>query len=459
MTIKRFIISIISFAQVAASFAQIKMASDSFGEMNSLSQSASNPLSLEPSLDSYDGTFIHQFSKKNIVGDTLFTCGCQLFNCIKIDNNTKSIENCNSLVKGYYQVRGMFITKDYGSKELSEEIFKYVDDGYSLNIKVGSSIISNKQQLCESLSKSGQWLGGSNTIYRLENESLQCIYFTTIPAWVEDRFLPVSYFNFITQELKGKEVLMTYSGNKNYGTGFYRNAGAKRELKDVLTGQTILQKDTLFQCIDIVADSKEDGSGIKVCCILEGKNTGKIAVNVVRLIESYNEDRYDDPNLLNYYISPNGEWTIWQDSYNQKKKGMLIRGRHFDVANPIGGNVIMGDAYRRIIKIEDLKSIFEDTKKHISESAVHQKQVAAKYYAWKTYKLYNLCQKYGDKYGSLIIDKKIDIGMSPEMCRESWGYPIRVLTGSNKLGDYTEWIYSNNRHIYFVNNKVVEIQN
>lgn len=479
---KKLFVTCICLAQFILSIAQIKMASNADKRELSVCQKATEPLSVEASFSSYDGTFIYQYSTNNIVGDTLYTNGCQLDNCIKIDNEAKTIVNCSSLPKGYYQITGMFITQDNGSNELAEEIFGYVNKGYSISLKIGSNVISDKAQLCNAISRNGQWLGGSmnhnelkiilernrlenkvlnfnglKTVYRLENTETPTIYYNTIPAWIEDRFIPVSYFNFITQELKGKDVMMTYSGNKNEGTGFYRNAGAHRELIDVLTGQTILQKDTLFRCVDIVADAKDDGSGMKVCCVLEGKNTGKIALNVVRLIESKDEDRYDDPNLLNYYKSANGGWTIWQEAYNQKKEGMLIRGRHFDVAHPSGGNKIIGYAYRRIIKVDDLKRIFDDTKKHLANAVDRQKQVAAKYNAWETYRLYNLSQKYGEKYGSLILDHKIAVGMSPEMCKEAWGYPIKILTGKNEMGNYTEWIYNYNRYVCFVNNKVVEI--
>ena len=93
-------------------------------------------------------------------------------------------------------------------------------------MKIGSYAISDKSQFYEAISKNGQWLGGSMSqqevnaklqlnrqqnkaisfndrgvrlkiIYRLCNTESSNIYFTAIPAWVEDRFLPVSYFNFL----------------------------------------------------------------------------------------------------------------------------------------------------------------------------------------------------------------------------------------------------------------------
>lgn len=462
------------------------MASSSYKDELSKAQNTAESLSLEASFTSYDGTYIYKFLASNIVGDTIFTNGCPLANCILINNKEKSISNTNSLPKGYYSITSVFLTADIDSKELANDIYSYVKNGYSINIKVGSTIISEQSQLSDAFAKNGKWLGSAmkqeelnnklqlycqknktisfnesgirlNPIYCLENTENGFVYYAAIPMWVESNFMPVRYFNFINSELKGKDVFMTYSGNKNDGTGFYRSAGSKSEIKDILTGKTVIQKDTLFHCIDVIVDSKDDGSNMKVCCILEGKNTGKIALNVVRLIDKYDEDRYDDPNLLNYYKSSTGEWSIWQESYNQKKDGMMIRGRHFDAAFPDGDNKLFGDAYRRIIKVDDLKSIIEDTKKNLVLAADKQKQVAAKYYAWQSYKLYNLCHQYGEKYGPFILDHKITLGMTPQMCKESWGLPIRIVTGINEKGCYTEWIYNYNRYIFFVNNKVVEI--
>ena len=484
MTIKRLIIAFISFAQITVLFAQIKLASDSlFSELSSAQQMASEPLSLETSFASYDGTFIHDYSSYNLVGETLYSNGFSIDNCIVVNDETKSISNCSSLPKGYYLVTNLFLCQDSGSKEFADEIFSYVDKGYKQNIKIGSIAVSDKSQFCDAISKTGKWLGGSisqNDLKTLLNKNrlegktiiidnyrlkiVYCLsdtessnrYYLPNPAWVEDGLLPVSYFNFISKELKGKDVFMTYSGDKSQGTGFYRNAGAHKELKDALTGQTVYQRDTLFRCIDVVVDAKENGRQMKVCCVLEGENTGKVALNVVRCIESKDEDKYEDPNLLNYYKSSDGNWTIWQEAYNQKKEGVLFRGRHFDVAYP-GGNNIIGYAYRTIIKVGDLAAIINDTKKHIVDAADRQKRVAARYYAWKTLRLYELSQKYGEEYGSLIDEHKVAIGMTTEMCKEAWGNPIRILTGSNKLGNYTKWIYSYNRCIFFVNNKVVEI--
>lgn len=480
---KKLLIIFLCIAFFSDSIAQIKMADETYKKELSTINKATEPISIETSFASYDGTFIYDYSSYNLVGETLYSNGCTIDNCIVVSDETRSISNTSSLPKGYYLVTDLFLCQDSGSQELADVIFAYVDKGYKQNIKIGSIAISDKSQFCDAISKTGRWLGGSisqnelKTLLnqnRLEGKTIKinsnrikivyCLsdtessnkYYLPIPAWIEDRLLPISYFNFICEELKGRDVFMTYSGDKSQGTGFYRSAGAHKELKDALTDKIVYQRDTLFRCVDVIVDAKEDGSHMKVCCVLEGKNTGKVALNVVRCIESKDEDKYDDPNLLCYYKSSNDNWTIWQEAYNQKKEGTLFRGRHFDVAYP-GGNNIIGYAYRRIVKVDDLASIFNDTKKHLVDAADHQKRVAARYYAWKTLRLYNLSQKYGEEYGSLISDHKVAIGMTPEMCKEAWGHPIRILTGQNELGDYKAWVYNFNRYIYFVNNKVVEI--
>lgn len=70
----------------------------------------------------------------------------------------------------------------------------------------------------------------------------------------------------------------------------------------------------------------------------------------------------------------------------------------------------------------------------------------------------NLILKYGERNGSLIFNSKIDIGMTSEMCIESWGKPIftRNIKSDERL--MSVWIYHQNIKVYFKDNilKVIE---
>ena len=81
---KKLFVTCICLAQFILSIAQIKMASNADKRELSVCQKATEPLSVEASFSSYDGTFIYQYSTNNIVGDTLYTNGCQLDNALKL---------------------------------------------------------------------------------------------------------------------------------------------------------------------------------------------------------------------------------------------------------------------------------------------------------------------------------------------------------------------------------------
>ena len=70
----------------------------------------------------------------------------------------------------------------------------------------------------------------------------------------------------------------------------------------------------------------------------------------------------------------------------------------------------------------------------------------------------NLILKYGERNGSLIFNSKIDIGMTSEMCIESWGKPIFTRNIKSDEGLMSVWIYHQNIKVYFKDNilKVIE---
>ncbi len=85
-------------------------------------------------------------------------------------------------------------------------------------------------------------------------------------------------------------------------------------------------------------------------------------------------------------------------------------------------------------------------------------------------------EKWYDKYGEIIkremeskyyeqkqkeLSEKSEplIGMTAEEVKNSkWGNPVRVNKTTTKYGTYEQWVYSNNKYIYFDNGKVTAIQ-
>lgn len=67
----------------------------------------------------------------------------------------------------------------------------------------------------------------------------------------------------------------------------------------------------------------------------------------------------------------------------------------------------------------------------------------------------NLILQYGQRYGTLISEGNVVLGMSKQMCAESWGDPGSII--QNLTGEI--WVYSYLNSLYFVQNKLVQIVN
>lgn len=69
-----------------------------------------------------------------------------------------------------------------------------------------------------------------------------------------------------------------------------------------------------------------------------------------------------------------------------------------------------------------------------------------------------LVKMFGEKYGNLVHNSKVAIGMTKEMCEMSWGKPISVNTIKFSNGVAEQWVYGWKNYLYFKNNVLIKIQ-
>ena len=69
-----------------------------------------------------------------------------------------------------------------------------------------------------------------------------------------------------------------------------------------------------------------------------------------------------------------------------------------------------------------------------------------------------LIKKYGSNKAKLILDGYVEIGMTKEMCKESWGEPIQINKSTGSWGTHEQWVYGSS-YLYFENGKLTSIQN
>lgn len=79
----------------------------------------------------------------------------------------------------------------------------------------------------------------------------------------------------------------------------------------------------------------------------------------------------------------------------------------------------------------------------------------------KQERINKLSAKYGKTYAKLIADGKVRIGMTKEMCRESWGEPDDINVSIGSWGRHEQWVYGEtySSYLYFENGKLTAIQN
>lgn len=70
-----------------------------------------------------------------------------------------------------------------------------------------------------------------------------------------------------------------------------------------------------------------------------------------------------------------------------------------------------------------------------------------------------LTKKYGKTYADLILQGKVRIGMTAEMCREAWGTPDDINRSSGSWGVHEQWCYDWGGYLYMENGKLTSIQN
>jgi len=75
----------------------------------------------------------------------------------------------------------------------------------------------------------------------------------------------------------------------------------------------------------------------------------------------------------------------------------------------------------------------------------------------KEYDLIELSKQYGEETGRKISNRRIWIGMTPDMARKSIGKPNDINRSTGSYGAHEQWVYDN-RYLYFENGKLTSWQ-
>ena len=76
-------------------------------------------------------------------------------------------------------------------------------------------------------------------------------------------------------------------------------------------------------------------------------------------------------------------------------------------------------------------------------------------------KFERLVPKYGKATAKMMVEGKVRIGWSKQMCRESWGEPDDINRTTGSWGTHEQWVYGDIYcdYLYFENGVLTSIQN
>ena len=69
-----------------------------------------------------------------------------------------------------------------------------------------------------------------------------------------------------------------------------------------------------------------------------------------------------------------------------------------------------------------------------------------------------MTKKYGKKWGKIVANKEIMVGMTKAMVIDSWGKPDDINRSVGSWGVYEQWVYGDGQYLYFENGKLTSWQ-
>lgn len=93
------------------------------------------------------------------------------------------------------------------------------------------------------------------------------------------------------------------------------------------------------------------------------------------------------------------------------------------------------------------------------ERIARQKQAEQERIAQQKKHEADILSKYGEKYGNMILQHKVAIGMNKEMCREAGWYPRDTYTTTTNRGVSEIWVINYKTRLYFSDGKLYKIEN
>lgn len=250
-------------------------------------------------------------------------------------------------------------------------------------------------------------------IYTHHKISNEIIIFNKSSKYDLEELISVSYFNYLTKKYLDKDVII-YTG---VGGGFLGRSSNIDKIKKF--DRKFLDSTLIFKVAKIVKIALKEG------------------------IEVFTEQYY-----VPLFSLEDSEKNIEVVSYRKiRDKVTFLEDFNIGADLKEKQDLIKKDSLERVrVAVTKLENEQAELQKDKNEEARIERRIT-------------LAIKYGIDLGETIAKNKISIGMTKEMCRDSWGKPNSINKTTNKYGTSEQWVYSRGTYLYFDNEKLITIQN
>lgn len=261
------------------------------------------------------------------------------------------------------------------------------------------------------------------------------------------------YFNEIRNYFLEQEVYFIHcEGEKAHRVmvdecdvlyGYDCNSDKSRIIYDDIRREKIRLLDQKYKVKDVILTS--NGT---VCCVLEGAKTGSFAVTIPLMGYAFSTDLELNSGCWNIknYKSP-----VCRD------KSYVFSSVPGDIpylltSNAANGHQFQSDYNYMLLKTGDY--IIMERRRLNKQKAQRKEAQLVKQATMATY-----VAKYGSEYGEYVAQKRVAVGMTKDMCRDAWGWPMNTYSTTTSFGNSEVWCYNYKTRVYFYNGKVVQIDN
>ena len=275
-----------------------------------------------------------------------------------------------------------------------------------------------------------------------------------------ESFISMPYYDYIVDNLKGKNVSIWLRGNafEDYVTNVLIDNVFKENLNiyGLDMNSSFSKEDVKIsvgaKCVDIFVHDD-----FQICGLFEvdgSKFTLPIAKFTIKgkslAIPNghYNSTYY----LFPVFSIDNGRSSAYDFGH------IITQNTINDVIALFDEAELLAAQKQAQVEAEKKRIEAERAKRRAEQEAALQKwlnEEQERKSQWRT----EMISKYGEKYGNAIIEGKVMLGMSQQMCQEAWGRPTDKFNTITSNTTKSTWLYNYKTYLHFVDGKLVKIEN